>query len=92
MCGTTARSALSSVSTFHKHRVPSELLTGERTVVRVGEGIKKLIKEKEGGLWEPGSVQGASAGSRVGEAFVKYLWVGEAGQIRSEQKETAAVS
>lgn len=71
VCGTTARSALSSVSSFHKHRAPPELLTGERTAVCVGEGIKKkLVKEKEGeGLREPGSVQGASAGSRVGRCL-----------------------
>lgn len=53
---------------------------------------KKNKKNREG-VWQPG-VCGRSARSRVWEVFVKYLWVGEAGQIRSEQKvvEIAAVS
>lgn len=90
MCGTTARSILSSVSSFHKHCVPSELLTGERTGDRAPEKENKKSSKRREGLWEPGSMQGASAGSRVCKVFGKYLWVGEAEQFRSEQKETAA--
>ena len=87
----------------HKHCVPSKLLTGERGRDRAPkrEDMKKsTLNQREGewkrtreGVWQPG-VCGRSARSRVWEVFVKYLWVGEAGQIRSEQKavEIAAVS
>lgn len=56
--------------------------------------MRKKTNQREGewggeknreGVWQPG-VCGRSARSRVWEVFVKYLWVGEAGQIRSEQK------
>lgn len=66
-----------------------------REDIKKNSSVKRMEKN-EGGCVTASSVWWLSeiACVCVREVFVKYLWVGEAGQIRSEQKaaETAAVS
>lgn len=77
-----------------KHCFPSKLFDRWKREIEPWRG--KIFKKKQKknrrrmertreGVWQPG-VCSSSTRSRVWEVFVKYLWVGEAGQIRSEQK------